>query len=159
MKHLLLSTLLLSTLLLAAAPALAQSHQPIIQFTGLVVSGDSLLGVPAVWVGVPQTHRSTVTDPNGYFSFPVVAGDSVEVRAFHSTTHLRVPLDYPRTSYSLLVQLQAEARSASLQLLPAGFAQRFLALKLPPSLTVAPPPVSTKALRPPKYDRLGRKSN
>jgi len=159
MKHLLLSTLLLSTLLLAASPALAQSHQPIIQFTGLVVSGDSLLGVPAVWVGVPQTHRSTVTDPNGYFSFPVVAGDSVEVRAFHSTTHLRVPLDCPRTSYSLLVQLRAGARSASLQQLPAGFAQRFLALKLPPSLTVAPPPVSTKALRPPKYDRLGRKIN
>jgi hypothetical protein len=129
----------------------------VIQFTGLVVSGDSLVGVPAIEVGVPHTRRHTMTAYNGYFSLPVLAGDSIEVRASNSTTRLRIPPDYPRASYSLLVQLQSDARS--MPLLGAGFAQRFRELKLPPPPTFEMPPVSTKALRLPIYDKKGRRTN
>ncbi|TDN35872.1 hypothetical protein E4631_24645 [Hymenobacter sp. UV11] len=147
--------LLLAGVLWAGLATLAVGQ--VIQFTGLVVSGDSLVGVPAVEVRVPHTRRHTVTAYNGYFSLPVLAGDSIEVRASNSITRLRIPLDYPRASYSLLVKLQADAQF--MPLLGAGFAQRFRELKLPPPPTVEMPAVSTKALRPLIYDTKGRKTN
>lgn len=136
-----------------AAPAVGQ----IVQFTGLVVSGDSLVGMPAVEVRVPRTRRHTVTALNGYFSLPVLAGDSIEVRARNSTTRLCIPRNYSQASYSLVIQIEEEAQAAPP--LEAAFAQRFRALKLPPPPTVDLPPVSTKALRLPVYDKQGRRVN
>ena len=150
MKHLLLAGLL-------AVGAASSAAGQIVQFTGLVVSGDSLVGVPAVEIRVPRTRRHTITSPSGYFSLPVLAGDSIEVCALNSTTRLRIPADYQQASYSLVVQIEDEAQAA--QPLEAGFAQRFRALKLPPPPTIDLPPVSMKALRLPAYDKKGRRIN
>jgi hypothetical protein len=150
MKKLLFSAALLTG---GAVPAVGQ----VIQFTGLVVSGDSLVGVPDVQVSVPQTRRHTMTAPNGYFSLPVLAGDSIEVRAANSTVHLRVPLDYTRASYSLLVQIQPDARPTILCTMPASFSTHFLDLRLPSPPAVETPPISTKALLRPVYDNRGRR--
>jgi hypothetical protein len=53
----------------------------IIQFHGLVLEGDSLYGVGGARVYDPKSHRGATTGVLGYFSFPVVEGDSVVVMA------------------------------------------------------------------------------
>ncbi|CAA9281260.1 MAG: hypothetical protein AVDCRST_MAG95-3325, partial [uncultured Adhaeribacter sp.] len=61
--------------------AAAQGRAAVVQFSGIVASGDSLYGVPGVTVYVPKAGRGTATNEYGYFSMPVLAGDSVVVRA------------------------------------------------------------------------------
>ena len=124
MKNLLLAGLLLSSL-----GAWGQQRPPVVQCTGLVVSGDSLVGVPGVRVAVPSTSRHTVTDATGYFSLAVLAGDSLVFRSAGYTTHIVVPAAYPHQSYSLLVQFKQDA--ATLRPVPASFTRNFLTLKLP----------------------------
>jgi len=53
----------------------------IVQFHGLVLEGDSLYGVGGARVYDPNSHRGATTGVLGYFSFPVVEGDSIEVVA------------------------------------------------------------------------------
>jgi hypothetical protein len=57
------------------------SRHRVIQLSGLVVSGDSSYGVPGVSVYVPKAGRGAITSNVGYFSFPVISGDSVVVKS------------------------------------------------------------------------------
>ncbi len=59
----------------------AQTDQQIIQFSGVVLGSDSTSGIPGVHVYVPKARRGTTTNPYGYFSMPVLAGDSIVVSA------------------------------------------------------------------------------
>ncbi len=61
--------------------AYGQGENKPIQLSGLVVEGDSLLSIPGAFVFVPETGRGTSTNLLGYFSFPVLPGDSVVVAA------------------------------------------------------------------------------
>lgn len=60
---------------------LAQTDQQIVQFSGVVLGSDSTNGVPGVHVYVPKARRGTTTNPYGYFSMPVLVGDSIVVSA------------------------------------------------------------------------------
>ena len=53
----------------------------IVQFHGLVLEGDSLYGVGGARVYDPKSHRGATTGVLGYFSFPVIEGDSIAVVA------------------------------------------------------------------------------
>ena len=76
-----LAAVLAAFLLVLAVPgAQAQGKRKIIQFTGIVASGDSLLGVPGATVYVPRAGRGTATNIYGYFSMAVLAGDSIVIR-------------------------------------------------------------------------------
>lgn len=59
----------------------AQEDQTVIQFSGVVVGSDSTSGVPGVHIYVPKAGRGTTSNQYGYFSMPVLAGDSVIIRA------------------------------------------------------------------------------
>ena len=64
---------------------LAGSHQSIaqdddaslIQFSGVVITGDSLIPVPYVNIIIANTHRGTTSDFFGYFSFVAKEGDTI----------------------------------------------------------------------------------
>lgn len=53
------------------------SVRKVIQFSGLVVGGDSLYGLPGTAVMIPSSGRGTITNEFGFFSLPVQVGDSV----------------------------------------------------------------------------------
>lgn len=53
-----------------------QDHE-VIQFSGLVVTGDSLMPVPLTAVYRSSNNRGVTADFNGFFSMPVVAGDTI----------------------------------------------------------------------------------
>ena len=58
-RFLLLLSLVLLTGWLAAPRAWAQGKRRVVQFTGIVASGDSLLGVPGASIYVPKAGRGT----------------------------------------------------------------------------------------------------
>ena len=128
---------LLGTLLLATPAARAQGKRKIIQFTGIVASGDSLLGVPGATVFVPKAGRGTATNAYGYFSLAVLAGDSIVIRSLgYSNQTIVIPATYQRLSYSVVVQLLEDATVLpEVRVFPytteRDFKKAFLALRLP----------------------------
>ncbi|OON66864.1 carboxypeptidase-like regulatory domain-containing protein [Hymenobacter sp. CRA2] len=137
-----LSTLLLTSLLVLAAALLphgaqAQGQRRVVQFTGIVATGDSLLGVPGATVFVPKAGRGTATNAYGYFSIPVLAGDSIVIRSLgYRNQYVVIPPDYPRQSYSVIVQLKEDATVLpEVRVFPyvteKDFKRAFLALRLP----------------------------
>ena len=53
----------------------------VIQFSGLVVTGDSSYGVPGVHIYVPNEGRGTTSNDVGFFTMPALEGDSILISA------------------------------------------------------------------------------
>ena len=109
-RFFLLLSLVVLTGLLAAPRAWAQGKRRVVQFTGIVASGDSLLGVPGASVYVPKAGRGTTSNAYGYFSMAVLAGDSIVFRSLgYSNQTIIIPADYQRQSFSIIVSLKEDA--------------------------------------------------
>ncbi|QKG53169.1 carboxypeptidase-like regulatory domain-containing protein [Hymenobacter sp. BRD67] len=130
-------SLVLLTGLLAAPHAWAQGKRRIVQFTGIVASGDSLLGVPGASVYVPKAGRGTTTNAYGYFSMAVLAGDSVVIRSLgYRNQTIIIPADYQRQSFSVIISLKEDATVLpEVRIFPyateQAFKRAFLALRMP----------------------------
>ena len=128
----------------APTAARAQGAQRIVEFTGIVTQGDSLFGVDGAAVYVPKVARGTITNQYGYFSLPVLAGDTVVVRALGFKTHLVViPREYQKDGYSAIVRMEEDATILpEVRIFPYTteklFKEAFLALKLPERALTAP---------------------
>jgi len=116
----------------AQAQAPTQARRRMVQFTGLVVSGDSLTGVPGALVYVPRSNRRTSTNAQGYFSLVVLAGDSVVIKSAAYTKRDSIPVNYQSQTYSAIIQLNQTTAGALGMNTPLGsFKRDFLNLKLP----------------------------
>jgi len=128
---------MLGGLLLAAPAAHAQGKRKVIQFTGIVATGDSLLGVPGASIFVPRAGRGTASNAYGYFSMAVLAGDSIVIRSLgYANQTVIIPADFQRLSYSVIVQLKEDATLLpEVRVFPytteRDFKKAFLALRLP----------------------------
>lgn len=67
----------LTTVSVASAQSENVTERRVIQFTGVVFTSDSATVIPGVHVYVPKGGRGTTTNPYGFFSMPVLEGDSV----------------------------------------------------------------------------------
>lgn len=68
--------------ILSATTAHGQVKRHIIQLSGMILSSeDTLSGLPGVHVWVPKAGRGTTTLNTGFFSMPVLPGDSVVISA------------------------------------------------------------------------------
>lgn len=77
-------------LLLGVVETQAQSKKRIIQLSGIV--SDSVQVLPGVHVYVPKAGRGTSTNPAGFFSMPVLEGDSVVISSVgYNRKHYIVP--------------------------------------------------------------------
>ena len=137
MLFLFFAVALLGGLLLASPGAHAQGKRKVIQFTGIVATGDSLLGVPGATVYVPKAGRGTASNAYGYFSMAVLAGDSIVIRSLgYANQTIIIPKDFQRLSYSVIVQLKEDATVLpEVRVFPytteRDFKKAFLALRLP----------------------------
>jgi hypothetical protein len=68
---------LLVLFLLGNAPKSSAQKGGLIQFSGLVVTGDSLQAIPFSSVSIKSTNQGTITDYYGYFSFVAETGDTI----------------------------------------------------------------------------------
>ncbi|GAB3529344.1 hypothetical protein GCM10027443_08480 [Pontibacter brevis] len=81
----------------------------VVQLSGFVATGDSLYGVGGVSVYVPNSTRGTISNEYGFFSVPVLAGDSVLFSALgFKKQYLIIPKGYSSQSYSIIMQLQED---------------------------------------------------
>ncbi|HEY5826127.1 MAG TPA: carboxypeptidase-like regulatory domain-containing protein [Cyclobacteriaceae bacterium] len=94
-----LKTILLVTVCLlgCASVGFSQSQKRIIQLSGVVFSNDSTIGtLPGVHIYVPKAGRGTTSNRTGFFSMPVVPGDSVVISSVGFTRqHTIIPKDAP----------------------------------------------------------------
>lgn len=64
-----------------ALPSHAQYQRRVIQLSGVTIGSDSSRAIPGVHVYVPKAGRGAVTNAAGFFSMPVLVGDSVVISA------------------------------------------------------------------------------
>ena len=123
--------------LLAGPPAHGQGRHRVVQFTGIVVTGDSLLGVPGATVYVARTGLGTVSNAYGYFSLAVLTGDSIVIRSLGLATQtVVIPKDYQPKNYSVIIPLRVDALLlGEVRVFPYAserdFQEAYLALRLP----------------------------
>ena len=109
----------------------------LVQFSGVVVEGDSLRPIPYASVIVQNSYRGTVSDYFGYFSFVAQEGDTIEFSAigFQSAFFI-IPDTLTNNKYSLIQVLRMDTINLSTtDVYPwptkEQFKKAFLALELP----------------------------
>ncbi len=124
--------------LFASSPAQAQGNKRrIIQLSGIVLGEDSTSGVPGVHVYVPKAGRGTSTNITGFFSMPVLGGDSIVIS---SVGYIRqsyiVPSDLNEDFLTIVVEMTTDntyLREVTILPFPTEevFKQAVLALNVP----------------------------
>jgi hypothetical protein len=93
-KKIILSTFLLLFLIPQIVKAQFEtSRDSVVQLYGVVMTADSLVGVPAVSVMVKGQNRGTISNAQGVFSIVVLKGDQVE---FSHVTYKPKTITIPR---------------------------------------------------------------
>jgi hypothetical protein len=81
--------------LLISHSSFAQAQKRVIQLSGVVLTEDGE-GIPGVHIYVPIAGRGTTTNGLGFFSLPVLVGDSIVISSVaHTRQHYIVPQDAP----------------------------------------------------------------
>lgn len=99
-------------ILLAGQMVHAQTNNPndkLIQFSGLVLTSDSLMAMPYVSIYIPGSRRGTVSDLNGYFSFVAEKGDEVHFSSVgFKTSVYKIPDTLKSHKYSMVKLMTAD---------------------------------------------------
>ena len=109
----------------------------LIQFSGVVVTMDSLSPVPFATIMVQNTSRGTISDYYGYFSFVAQPNDTLVFSSIgFRDSEFIVPNDLEGNRYSLIhSMLQDTVELDEVDIFPwptpAQFKEAFLALNLP----------------------------
>ena len=107
-----LSSLLVLILMAICNNAFSQdesSEQDLIQFSGIIVTGDSLNPVPFANIIVKNTHRGTMSDYYGYFSFVAKPLDTITFSSIgYKKSTFIVPDSLNDSRYSLIQMLQSD---------------------------------------------------
>jgi hypothetical protein len=86
-----------------------QNQKRVIQLSGVVLDQDSVMSLPGVHVYVPKAGRGTSTNGAGFFSMPVLVGDSVVISSIgYKRQHYIVP-NHPKDLLTLIIELAQES--------------------------------------------------
>lgn len=130
-----LSLLALVAVLSTAGTAQAQQKR-IIQLSGVVI--DTVEGpVPGVHIYVPKAGRGTTSNSVGFFSMPVLAGDSIVISSVgYKRRHFIVPPDADEYTTIIITMVQDVTYLDEVVVVPYPteevFKEAVLALNLPP---------------------------
>ena len=93
-------------LLLFTGSAKAQfetSRDSVVQLYGIVMTADSLVGIPAVSIMVKGQNRGTITNAQGVFSIVVLKGDQVEfTHVTYKPKTISIPRNLEGNQYSVV---------------------------------------------------------
>ena len=109
----------------------------LLQFSGVVVEGDSLRPVPYTSIIIKGSYRGTISDYFGYFSFVAHLGDTIEFSAIgYTPASFIIPDTLSINKYSLIQVLTTDTISLKMtEVFPwpskEQFKAAFLALQLP----------------------------
>ncbi len=122
--------------LAGAVSAQTQHQRRVIQLSGVILAADSATSVPGVHVWVPKAMRGTVSNRMGYFSMPVLAGDSVVFSSVGFIKQHYIVPNHPSDFLTLVVEMVEDItflREVTITPFPTEevFKQAVLALNLP----------------------------
>ncbi len=104
-----LATAIIILSVLAAGKAVAQRYNDLVQFSGVVVTADSLRPVPFANIAVAQTGRGTTSDYWGFFSIVVHKNDLIAFSAVGYKPGLfRIPDTLTENRYSLIQVMSSD---------------------------------------------------
>jgi hypothetical protein len=93
----------------AGQSVVAQKQKRVIQLSGVVLDSDTLNSMlPGVNVYVPKAGRGTNTNVMGFFSLPVLVGDSVVLSYVGYERQYYIVPDHPSEYLTIVVQLQQD---------------------------------------------------
>jgi|JI9StandDraft_2_1071091.scaffolds.fasta_scaffold224992_1 CarboxypepD_reg-like domain len=102
-KILLYTGLLLFILPQAAKAQFETSRDSVVQLYGVVMTADSLVGVPAVSITVKGQNRGTISNSQGVFSIVVLKGDQVEfTHVTYKPKTITIPRNLEGNQYSVV---------------------------------------------------------
>jgi len=125
---------------ISAANVTAQEDEDdlhLVQFSGVVLDGDSLNPIPFATVIIENTRRGTTTDFYGYFSFVAEPGDSIRFsNVGYHTDYYIIPDTLSGNRYSMIQVLSRDTVELSeITIYPwpgkEEFKEAFLSLRLP----------------------------
>jgi hypothetical protein len=95
--------ILLICLPAASKAQFEQFRDSVVQLYGVVMTADSLMGIPGVSVVVQGQNRGTVSNDNGVFSIVVFKGDKVEFTSIGYKPQLvEIPLNLEGNQHSIV---------------------------------------------------------
>ena len=131
-------------LLLAAflVPATAKAQfettrDSVVQLYGIIMTADSLVGIPAVSVVVKGQNRGTITNQQGVFSIVVLKGDQVEfTHVSYKSKEITIPRNLEGSQYSVVQLMVADTVYLPATIIrprptPEQFARDFVNTKVP----------------------------
>lgn len=104
-RRILIICLLSSILPFSASAQFERLKDSVVQLFGVVMTADSLMGIPSVTVKVQGRNQGTYTNEQGVFSIPVLKGDRIE---FSSIGYKPKVVEIPRNlegSQQSIIQL------------------------------------------------------
>lgn len=94
---------------LGLSPVFSQKTDKLVQLSGLILTSDSLMGIPYATVIIKNQARGTFSNYQGFFSLVAAMGDTVRFTAVGYRDELvRIPDTLSRSKYSIIQLLSAD---------------------------------------------------
>lgn len=108
-KSHLLCLLMVVLLTCVVQETFAQKQKRVIQLSGVIMSTDTVNAMLyGVNLYVPKAGRGTTTNPLGFFSMPVLAGDSIVISYVGYERQYYIVPDHPSEYLTIVIQLQQD---------------------------------------------------
>lgn len=136
-KFLLITGLCLFLLPRNAEAQFEASRDSVVQLFGIIMTADSLVGIPAVSIMVKGQNRGTISNNQGVFSIVVLKGDEVEfTHVSYQSKRIKIPLNLEGNQYSIVQLMVADTVYLPATILkprptPEQFARDFVNVKVP----------------------------
>jgi hypothetical protein len=131
---------LLIAAILVPATAKAQfetARDSVVQLYGVIMTADSLVGIPAVSIVIKGQNRGTITNADGVFSIVVLKGDEVEfTHVSYKPKTVTIPRNIEGNQYSVIQLMVADTVYLPATIIrprptPEQFARDFVNTKVP----------------------------
>jgi hypothetical protein len=136
-KIILFAGLLLFLLPRNARAQFETSRDSVVQLFGIIMTADSLVGIPAVSIMVKGQNRGTISNNQGVFSIVVLKGDEVEfTHVSYQSKTVRIPRNLEGNQYSVVQLMVADTIYLPATILkprptPEQFARDFVKNQVP----------------------------
>lgn len=102
-KHILYFLIAFSLLPFASNAQFENFKDSVVQLYGVVMTADSLQGIPAVSIAIKGTPRGTITNNEGVFSIVALKGDQIEFTSVgYKPKLVTIPTNIEGSQYSIL---------------------------------------------------------
>jgi len=86
-----------------------ENEKKVIQFSGYVLTPDTLMGIPFVTIQINNSSRGTISNREGFFSFAANVGDTVNFRSIgFENSYYYIPTSLQTNKYSIVKLLSTD---------------------------------------------------